>query len=272
MHVVDAQAFPLSKDAQYQPATHTMEDATAFLHPLGIEHMVIVQPSIYGNDNDCTLDGLRRLGVAKGRAVVQFDPDSTTPEQLRKWHGQGVRGVRLNFKSVGAQVTSELLEYTLIKYADAVRHLGWVLELYIPLEDVPLLEPVVPSLGHVKLCVDHMGHPSPKSLACAEKGHDLPGFAALTRLLEHGSTWVKISATYRLHHDPRHPIVESLCRQLLRACPTRCVFATDWPHTRFDGIDVAPYLEAILDWIEAEGVSAEQVLVKNPQELFDAAT
>ena len=74
MHVVDPRVFPLSKDAQYQPSPHTLDDAHAFLNQLGIEKMVIVQPSIYGNDNSCTLDGLRRLGTTHGRAVVQFDP------------------------------------------------------------------------------------------------------------------------------------------------------------------------------------------------------
>lgn len=66
-------------------------------------------------------------------------------------------------------------------------------------------------------------------------------------------------------------IVESLCKEVLRTRPDRAVFATDWPHTRFDDIDVSNYLEKVLDWIEEVAVSPTQVLVKNAEELFDVA-
>lgn len=64
--------------------------------------------------------------------------------------------------------------------------------------------------------------------------------------------------------------MESLCKEVLRTRPDRAVFATDWPHTRFDDIDVSEYLVKILDWIDEEGVNPAQVLVKNAEELFDA--
>ncbi|KAK0835733.1 hypothetical protein LTR73_000232 [Friedmanniomyces endolithicus] len=270
MHVVDPHGFPLSEDAQYQPSPHTFDDAHAFLNQLGIRNMVIVQPSIYGNDNACTMDGLRRLGPEKGRAVVQFDPETTSLEQLQEWHDLGVRGVRLNFKSVGGEVEQAALTASMRRYADAVRGLGWVLELYIALEDVPLLEKAMAEELRVKVCVDHFGHPSMGSLEKAKKAQDLPGFESLVRLLKGGQTWVKVSASYRLNKDPRHPMVESLCREILKTRPDRCVFATDWPHTRFDGLDVVPYLHAVLDAIEAEGIPLQQVLVSNSDELFDA--
>jgi len=152
MHVVDPRAFPLDKDAQYQPSPHTLTDAHDFLDQLGIQRMVIVQPSIYGNDNNCTLDGLQRLGLEYGRAVIQFDPDETSQDQLKQWHNIGVRGVRLNFKSVGATLSAETLAAQMQKYANAVRELGWVLETYIALEDVPLLQPIMPRLEGVKVC------------------------------------------------------------------------------------------------------------------------
>jgi hypothetical protein len=152
MHVIDPRVFPLDPSAQYQPEPHTLEQAEAFLGgQLGIQKMVIVQPSIYANDNDCTLDGLRRLGK-NGRAIVQFDPASTSNKQLREWHDLGVRGVRLNFKSVGETPSAETLEADMRSYAEAVRDLGWALELYISMENIPLLEKFANDLG-VKIIV-----------------------------------------------------------------------------------------------------------------------
>ncbi|TKA70180.1 hypothetical protein B0A55_05818 [Friedmanniomyces simplex] len=272
MHVVDPRAFPLSKDAQYQPSPHTLDDAHAFLNQLGIARMVIVQPSIYGNDNACTIDGLRRLGPKNGRAVIQFEPESTSREQLQEWHDLGVRGVRLNFKSVGGKVEQASLTASMRQYADAVRDLGWVLELYIALEDIPLLEHAMAEDLGVKVCIDHFGHPSPESLKMAKAAQDIPGFQSLVNLLKRGQTWVKVSASYRLSKDPKDPVVEILSREILKTRPDRCVFATDWPHTRFDGLDVVPYVDAVLGGIEAEGIPVQQVLVSNAQELFDAGS
>lgn len=273
MHVVDPITFPLDKAAQYQPSPHTMADAKAFLSDqLGIQNMVIVQPSIYGDDNACTLDGLKHLGPKRGRAVIQFDPATTSQEQLKDWHDLGVRGTRLNFKSVGVTPTAEDLSATLKAYAAAVPP-GWVLELYIALESIPLLEETLKELKfdekNLKICIDHFGHPSTESLKTAKKADDVPGFEALLRLLEKGHTWVKISASYRLSKDPQDPLVKSLCGEIVRRRPDRCVFATDWPHTRFDGIEVEMYLEKILDWCEDEGADLKQILVTNAEELFD---
>ena len=270
MHVVDPEKFPLSKDAQYQPSPHTIEGAQEFLSGLGVSKMVIVQPSIYGNDNSCTLDGLKRLGPKNGRAVIQFDPDVTSIKQLEEWHSLGVRGVRLNFKSVGAKLEGTSLAAILNRYANAVRPLNWVMELYIAMDDLPLLEPIVPDLGDVKICIDHFGQPSDASLATAQSSSVLPGFSSLANLLNLDNIWVKVSAAYRLNKDPQHPLVQSLARYILRSRPDRCVFATDWPHTRFEDMDVVPYLEELFNWCEAENVPLKQVLVDNAEVLFDA--
>ena len=270
MHVVDPSKYPISKDAKYTPSPHTIDQAQKFLSSLGITKMVIVQPSIYGTDNSCTLDGLKQLGPQNGRAVIQFDPDSASQAQLREWHEQGVRGVRVNYKSVGAKLEGESLAVSLHKYANAIRSLDWVLELYIAMEDIPLLEPIVPDLGDVKICIDHLGHPAYASLGTAQSSAVLPGFTSLAKLLERDNIWVKVSGTYRLDKDPQHPLVQSLGRWIIRTRPDRCVFATDWPHTQFEGLDVTQYLEEIFNWCEVENVPLKKILVDNAEELFDA--
>lgn len=270
MHVTDPQNFPLAKDAAYTPKAHTISDAQNFLGALGIQKMVIVQPSIYGNDNACTLDGLKQLGPKNGRAVIQFDPDQTSKSQLQEWHDLGVRGVRLNFRSVGTKPEGTSLASLMHKYADAVRPFGWVLELYIAMDDLEILEPIIPDLKGTKICIDHFGHPHAASLATAQSIDILPGFTSLANLLQMDNVWVKVSASYRLDLDASHPLVQSLARWILKTRPDRCVFATDWPHTRFEDVDVAVYLEKLFDWCEMENVPLRQVLVENAEELFDA--
>lgn len=270
MHVIDPTKFPLNAAAKYQPSTHTLDQANAFLNRLGIERMVIVQPSIYGNDNSCTLGGLRRLGPGNGRAVVQFDPAVTSKEKLREWHELGVRGVRLNFKSVGVTPTRCEFEQTVLSYANAIRELKWPLEIYIAAESVPMLEDLVDGLG-VNVIIDHYGHPSSETLSRAKVANEVPGFGSILKLLKGGHTWIKLSAGYRLSTDAQSPLLRSMCKELLRTRPDRCVFATDWPHTRYDSLEVKPFLEQVLDCMEEEGVDPKQVLVANAAKLFDYA-
>ena len=61
---------------------------------LGIERMVLVQPSYYGTDNRLTLDVLRKVGSAC-RGVVQVDDDISDAE-LDDYHRAGVRAIRLD--------------------------------------------------------------------------------------------------------------------------------------------------------------------------------
>ena len=93
MHVVDSVKYPLAKDAQYVPKQHLLSEALEFESTVRIRNLVLVQPSIYDYDNTCMLDALRLLGPQRARAVVAFDPNTTTPSTLHEWHSIGVRGV-----------------------------------------------------------------------------------------------------------------------------------------------------------------------------------
>lgn len=271
MHVVDPRTHPLSANAQYTPHPHTLEQALAFEKEFGISNIVLVQPSIYGNDNSCLLDALKTIGPTHGRAVVQFDPEETTVETLKEWHQLGVRGVRLNFKSVGARLDATELRKVMTRYANAIRSLDWVIELYIGLDSIPLLEDIIPDLG-VKVCVAHFAHPAlPEHYSTAEETdpHSLPGFSALVSLLQQGQTWVKFSGAYRIEKVPHMRLVQPMAVEILRVAENRVVYATDWPHTRFEGIDVEPFTEACLDWCQAHEGSAEKLFRRNAEILWD---
>jgi predicted TIM-barrel fold metal-dependent hydrolase len=270
MHIVEPKKFPLDAKAQYQPHPHTIADARSFYEPLGIKNMVIVQPSIYANDNSCTLHALRELTPQHGRAVVQFDPKTIKQRTLDDWHDLGVRGVRVNLVSVGRELSEEDLRTELTEYADVIRRLDWVLEIYIPLRMATVLEKIVTDLD-VKVCIDHFGQPTlptPYDPTTAIKPYDLPGFTSLVNLLQ-ANTWVKLSGQYRISKDPEMRDLEPLAIELLKMAPDRVVFATDWPHTRFENVDTKTFIEACFRWCGEGTGLAEKLFVTNAEELWD---
>ena len=248
MHVIVPAKFPVVADAQYQPSTHTISEAIAFEGRLGINNMVLVQPSCYGTDNSCLLDALKQLGPTRGRGVVAIDPWSTSSEKLAEWHEMGVRGIRINLKSVEERLSKEQLENDLERYAELLRPLGWVIQLYLPMDMISLLEDIVPRL-RVKVCIDHFG--SPPSNDSTNRVHDprnLAGFNSLLNLLKNSTTWVKISAPYRLSNDAELRDLEAIFHQLATVAPKKLLYATDWPHTRFQNVDAQPFAQQCLQW------------------------
>jgi predicted TIM-barrel fold metal-dependent hydrolase len=273
MHVVDPETYPLSCTAIYRPPVHTLRDyAQSIGTSLGIKNAVLVQPSIYGTDNSCLLHALRELTPQHGRGVVEIDPAEISQDQLHDWHKLGVRGVRVNYKSVGKVPSTQELQAELSRYADVVRPLNWVLEIYLPLEMVSYLEAVVPDLG-VKVCIDHFGAPKlPLKLGAAGPldPSSLAGFASLVKLIKGGNTWVKISAPYRLTNDPEMRDIEVIAKALMKHAGDRVVYATDWPHTRFDNIDPRPFAEACLEWCGGDQSLIEALFRGNAEILWDA--
>jgi predicted TIM-barrel fold metal-dependent hydrolase len=272
MHVVDPERYPLSPTAQYRPHAHGLADyARVIGADLGIKNAVLVQPSIYGTDNSCLLDALRELTPKHGRGVVEIDPAVITQGQLEEWHSIGVRGVRVNLKSVGKVLSQQELRAELSRYADVIRPLDWVLQIYLPLSMVSYLEPVVPDLG-VKFCIDHFGSPelSPTfDPANPLDPNSLPGFDSLLNLLKSGTTWVKISAPYRLTKDPRMRDLEIVAKTFMRHARDRVVYSTDWPHTRFENIDPKPFAEFLLQWCNGNQSLVRRLFRTNAEKLWD---
>ena len=269
MHVTDP-TYPLAEGAAYVPGLHTLTDVHNFEKTIGIRDTVFVQPSIYGDDNSCLIDALRVVGPSHGRGVVAINPDTIKITQLQEWHKLGVRGVRLNLKSNDATYTEDSLATMLQKYADAIRDLNWVLELYIGMEAMPILEKIVPGLG-VRISIAHFGAPplpDPKDAAYPLNPYQITGFSSLVNLVQAGATWIKFSAAYRFDNDTQFRGVESIAREMLKVAGDRCVFASDWPHTRYDGLDVKPFVGAVLDWTEEANLTQE-VFSLNAKELWD---
>ena len=280
MHIVLPDQFPVQANAQYKPHAHTLAQASDFYDQLGIDgNMVIVQPSIYGNDNTCTLHALKQIqeqGRGLGRGVVQFDPNTITSRELDAMHEVGVRGVRLNLVSVGREMIKLDLRKEVQRYAKVIRGREWVLNLFVPMRYLKWIEDDVKVLG-VKVVVDHMGHPS---LPAYDEGkersvYEMEGFESLVRMCQgRGKVWVKMSAPYRITKDVEGGMrdIDPMGRELMKECADRVVWASDWPHTRFDdkiGVkECVEWVERVRGW--AGGTEGEEkVFRKNAEELWD---
>ena len=95
----DPAQFPFFAGRVYTPEM-ALPDEMARLHKaLHIQRVVIVTPSVYGTDNSATLWGIKARGNdARGVAVIN---DRTTESELDALGQAGIRGIRLNLKTVG---------------------------------------------------------------------------------------------------------------------------------------------------------------------------
>ena len=269
MHVTSPD-YPLAQTAAYVPSLHNLQHAMKFEETIGISRIVLVQPSIYGDDNSCLLDALSAIGPNNGRGVVGIDPDSIEFSTLQKWHKLGVRGVRLNLKSTNIQLTEEAFQDLLQRYANIIKPLDWVLELFIGMKDIPMLERTATRLG-VRMVIAHFGAPEIPHMdkrTYPLDPYELTGFQSLVNLLQKGNTWIKFSAAYRFDQDPEMRGIEAVAREVLHKAGDRVVFASDWPHTRYEGLDVRPFVDRCLEWTEQLGVT-ERVFCSNAEKLWD---
>ncbi|HEU0219068.1 MAG TPA: ROK family protein [Stellaceae bacterium] len=268
-----AEAFPFVTSRGYTPPPAGADDLLKLQSALGLSRVVIVQPSVYGTDNSCTLDGMRRLGPERARGVAVID-DHTTDAALKEMHEAGIRGVRVNLETGG--VSDPAISRR--NLADAIKRvapLGWHVQVYTRLSVVEAVHDDVMKSG-VPVVFDHFGG------AQAADGIDQPGFAVLLDLVRSGKAYVKVSGHYRSSTKaPAFDDVAPLARALIAANPDRIVWGTDWPHPHhadpgtelseltpsFD-IDDGLALAQLPRWAPT-AATRRKILVDNPARLYD---
>ena len=269
----DPQQFPFWSGRTYTPEPATAAESHAMHRRLGIERIVIVQPSFYGTDNSATIDGLRKLGRSS-RAIVVID--ERTPEaQVDEMHREGARGIRLNFSTFGQTDPAITRRRFQVAVARMTNRKGWHIQLFTNLAVIAALEPEI-VIAPMPVVIDHFGY------ALASKGVNQPGFDALLRLVRKGKAYVKVSSPYRVSSLPDYSDVAPLARALIGANPQRILWGTDWPHpvgaplpghSATDPIPNLPIdngrlLNLLAVWAP-EGALRKIILVDNPSELFD---
>jgi predicted TIM-barrel fold metal-dependent hydrolase len=239
-----AARFPYAADRSYTPPDAPLENYLAMLDTLGFARGVLVQGSAHGSDNSAMLDALaRQPGRLRGVAVADADVPAA---ELRRWHGLGVRGLRFNHFFRGGQLHYRggvPLEAARV-LAPVMQELGWHLQLWIDVKDLPDTVPILQSLG-LPVVIDHMGRSD------ASAGTATPGFASLLRFLAAGGCWVKLSGAHRISRAaPDYPDARSFHQALIAKNPDRLVWGGDWPHPRMEGEmpDVGHLLDLFTAW------------------------
>jgi hypothetical protein len=129
--------FPFAATRGYTPPPASVEQLLELQGDLHMERVVVVQPSVYGTDNACTLDGVKRMG-ARARAIVVIDK-STPRSALQEMAGAGARGIRLNLSSSG-NFDPNSAKQQLDQVAEQLRGLNWHVQMYVALSIISTLK------------------------------------------------------------------------------------------------------------------------------------
>jgi D-galactarolactone isomerase len=255
MHFYDAR-FPTAPTAILTPPDAAPADYRVMREQLRLARVVVVQPSTYGLDNTCTMNGVAAF-PGEARAIVVVD-DKTSDGTLKRLNDSGARGIRFHMLPGGA------LGWPLLEpMAKRAAGLDWHIQLQLDGRNLPDYEARLRRLP-CQLVIDHNG----KFLEPV--GLDHPGIRSLLDLLDTGRVWVKLSAPYETSKTgaPAYEDVGAIAKALVKAAPERCLWASNWPHPgQATQPDDAQLLDLLLDWAPNERVR-RMILVDNPARLY----
>jgi 2-pyrone-4,6-dicarboxylate lactonase len=250
-----------SPERIYTPPDCLLNDYLHLLDTLGVEHAVLVQPSVYGTDNSAMLEAMKTAnGRLRGVAVVEEDISET---HLKVLNDAGIRGVRVNIVDVKDRKPGTLPMKSLSQLARRIAPLGWHMEFLMHVDEFPDFDSTFADFP-VEIVLGHLGY------LTIGKAPDDPGFQALLRLMKAGRAWVKLTGPYRITSQPL-PYGDTVpfAHALLEANPERVIWGTDWPHVMLKGSmpNDGSLADVLFDWIPDVKLR-EQVLVRNPAKLY----
>ena len=268
----DTRRFPFASNRTYTPESASVEEMRKLHRALHTSRVVIVQPSVYGTDNACTMDAIQQLGSsARGIAVID---DKTPDAMLDEMDHTGIRGIRINLATVG-QTDPDLGRR---RFEAAVTRIGqrkWHVQMYTQLSVIEAMQPDV-ARSPVPVVFDHFGG------AQAARGPSQRGFDVLLDLVRSGRAYVKVSAPYRgSTATPDFTDMGPLAKALIAANVRRILWGTDWPHpdtpsgraptetSLLRQIDDGRVFNQFATW--ATAAERKAILVDNPAALYTFA-
>jgi predicted TIM-barrel fold metal-dependent hydrolase len=215
----------------------------------------VVQPAANHVDNGVTLDALAQFGSqARGIAVVH---PTVTDAELKIMQARGVRGIRFTqFDPKTAATTLDMIE-PLAKRAEP---LGLHVQIHLRGDQIAGAADLLMRLPGT-VVFDHLGRLSAAGVAD-------PAFGVIRRMLDKGSTWMKLSGAYMFDSPPRYTKAAPIAQAYIEAAPERMVWGSDWPHpTEKDKPDDAVLLDLLSDWVP-DVAMRQRILVDNPATLY----
>jgi predicted TIM-barrel fold metal-dependent hydrolase len=257
VHLFDAQAPVIG--AHYRPAHATLHSIEAVASAHGVGHLVLVQPSVYGQDNSLLLNALAS-SQGRHRGVVVT---SSLPPDLAPWHALGVRGVRINRVSpVGRTVAQDALLPVLLKaWAPSLRAFGWHVQWYVSAEELPAVVQLQAQCG-LPFVLDHLAgmHTAVPAQAAV--------WQALRALADTGA-WVKLSGWYRLQAASPYRTLHSHIERVAQLFGDRLLWGSDWPHTSFNATQAPSYASQWQPVLDVLGAPRATVIRDDaPQRLY----
>jgi predicted TIM-barrel fold metal-dependent hydrolase len=251
--------FPHVPDPLYTFPDATLRQYMRMTEMLGIERMVLVQPTFYGTDNSLLLRTLQMIGP-RCRGVARI-ADDATDDDLDRYLQAGVRAIRLDLFARAAWPTTDIITYIRAMAARA-RPRGWHLQFYTPGTIVRDLLPFLADFEDT-FVIDHMGYMK------RSDGLTPADFNRLRAILAGGHCYIKLSGPYRV--APGQPLTSVLPigRALIQARPDRLVWGSDWPHLPDGQRDTGEVLNLLADWAP-DATDRYQILVEAPTRLFFA--
>jgi predicted TIM-barrel fold metal-dependent hydrolase len=274
MHIFGPRAiFPYFAGRIYTPPEAAVDEYLAMRKRLGLERVVLVQPSVYGTDNRGQADGIARIPGARGIAVLAGDE---TDAEIETLHKAGFRGARINLEQGAIDAP---IETVLARTGARLREVGWHLQIFAKPAIVASVEPIL-SRFPVPVMFDHFCGLSPWL------GVSQPGFDVVRGLLRDGPAWMKLSAAY---HSPRREEeggpakAKDFVASLYEAAPDRLVWGSNWPHPNvlppttpteapiapFRKIDDAKMLALMTGWASDDAAMLKRIMSDNPGRLYD---
>lgn len=256
LHVYDRR-YPSSPAAVLHPPDASMEQYRRVQAELGVDRLVVVQPTTYGLDNACQLAAMAQVGdSARGVMVIDARVD---PAELSSLATAGVRGARFHMLPGGAVGWDHL-----DPVATLVAPLGWHIQLQLNGRELAGRVDELLSLP-CEVVIDHIGRFMPPV------DPDHASFRALLRLLDSGRVWCKLSAPYESSTTgpPHYADLDPLVDQLVARAPERLLWASNWPHPGQADPPAAADLAALrARWLPDPDLR-RRVLIDNPATLYD---
>jgi 2-pyrone-4,6-dicarboxylate lactonase len=261
VHVLGPYAqYPLAEDRAYTAPEAALPVMLEMMRVMHLERAVIAHVSAQGTDFRVTLDAIKAMG-SRARGTVML-LQSMSDGDLRQFHEQGIRGVRLSH-AFGYEVTEDTLKGAAARIAPY----GWHIAIWpSSLDELKLIARVGETLP-VPIVLDHLANHcwDPK------RGINQEGFTLLLSLLASGRAWLKLSGMYRASRGPfPWPELVPFGEKLVSAVPERLLWASDWPHVGVwdDNMPQSHELLDLLPRIGCDRAALQRVLADNPAQLY----